>query len=102
MGVRCQPLPAPELAPTQTPHGPTNCTLCDPAHTHRTLCNRQALATPPPHPQPEEVRSLVKVGQEAFLTQLLDIGFFHGGQSGARRPLRVLAILTRRECRRQL
>lgn len=28
--------------------------------------------------QPEEVRQLVKVGQEAFLTQLLDIGFFHG------------------------
>lgn len=27
---------------------------------------------------PEEVRALVKVGQEAFLTQLLDIGFFHG------------------------
>ncbi|PSC74696.1 alanine-glyoxylate transaminase [Micractinium conductrix] len=28
--------------------------------------------------QPEEVRELVKVGQEAFLTQLLEIGFFHG------------------------
>lgn len=27
---------------------------------------------------PEEIRSLVKVGQEAFLTQLLEIGFFHG------------------------
>jgi hypothetical protein len=28
--------------------------------------------------EPEEVRQLVRVGQEAFLTQLLDIGFFHG------------------------
>ncbi|PNW83358.1 hypothetical protein CHLRE_05g246552v5 [Chlamydomonas reinhardtii] len=28
--------------------------------------------------QPEEIRGLVKVGQEAFLTQLLEIGFFHG------------------------
>ncbi|KAG2496070.1 hypothetical protein HYH03_005989 [Edaphochlamys debaryana] len=28
--------------------------------------------------EPEEIRSLVKVGQEAFLTQLLEIGFFHG------------------------
>lgn len=28
---------------------------------------------------PAQVRSLVKVGQEAFLTQLLEIGFFHGG-----------------------
>ncbi|KAG2430848.1 hypothetical protein HXX76_009822 [Chlamydomonas incerta] len=28
--------------------------------------------------QPAEIRSLVKVGQEAFLTQLLEIGFFHG------------------------
>ncbi|KAL4853737.1 hypothetical protein ACK3TF_005338 [Chlorella vulgaris] len=28
--------------------------------------------------QPEEVRGLVKIGQEAFLTQLLDVGFFHG------------------------
>lgn len=27
---------------------------------------------------PEEVRGLVKVGQESFLTQLLEIGFFHG------------------------
>lgn len=27
---------------------------------------------------PNEVRSLVKIGQEAFLTQLLEIGFFHG------------------------
>ena len=26
----------------------------------------------------QEVRSLVKVGQEAFLTQLLEIGYFHG------------------------
>ena len=29
---------------------------------------------------PAEVRELVKVGQEAFLIQLLDIGFFHGGE----------------------
>ncbi|KAK9828554.1 hypothetical protein WJX72_000728 [[Myrmecia] bisecta] len=28
--------------------------------------------------QPEEIRVLVKAGQESFLTQLLDIGFFHG------------------------
>ncbi|GAX80969.1 hypothetical protein CEUSTIGMA_g8404.t1 [Chlamydomonas eustigma] len=28
--------------------------------------------------QPEEIRSLVKVGQAAFLTQLLEIGFIHG------------------------
>mmetsp|Transcript_6338 Transcript_6338/g.15184 ORF Transcript_6338/g.15184 Transcript_6338/m.15184 type:complete len:662 (+) Transcript_6338:167-2152(+) len=27
---------------------------------------------------PEEIRSFVKVGQEAFLTQLLEIGYFHG------------------------
>ncbi|GAB4820938.1 hypothetical protein N2152v2_007984 [Parachlorella kessleri] len=27
---------------------------------------------------PAEVRELVRVGQEAFLTQLLDVGFFHG------------------------
>lgn len=27
---------------------------------------------------PPEIRALVKVGQEAFLTQLLEIGFFHG------------------------
>lgn len=33
---------------------------------------------PPSTLQPEEVRELVRVGQEAFLTQLLDIGFFHG------------------------
>lgn len=26
----------------------------------------------------EEIRSLVKVGQQAFLIQLLEIGFFHG------------------------
>lgn len=26
----------------------------------------------------EEIRTLVGVGQEAFLTQLLEIGFFHG------------------------
>lgn len=30
--------------------------------------------------QPEEVRALVKVGQESFLTQLLSIGFMHGGE----------------------
>ena len=30
--------------------------------------------------EPAEVRELVKVGQEAFLIQLLDIGFFHGGE----------------------
>ena len=29
---------------------------------------------------PAEVRELVRVGQEAFLTQLLDVGFFHGGE----------------------
>ena len=38
----------------------------------------------PPAPaaptQPAEVRQLVKVGQEAFLTQLLEVGFFHGGE----------------------
>ena len=28
---------------------------------------------------PTEIQVLAKVGQEAFLTQLLDIGFFHGG-----------------------
>ncbi|KXZ46166.1 hypothetical protein GPECTOR_46g235 [Gonium pectorale] len=28
--------------------------------------------------EPAEIRGLVKVGQEAFLTQLLEIGFFHG------------------------
>ncbi|KAJ9519587.1 hypothetical protein QJQ45_000673 [Haematococcus lacustris] len=28
--------------------------------------------------QPEEIRGLVKVGQAAFLTQLLEIGMFHG------------------------
>ncbi|GFR44520.1 hypothetical protein Agub_g5787, partial [Astrephomene gubernaculifera] len=28
--------------------------------------------------EPQEIRGLVKVGQEAFLTQLLEIGFFHG------------------------
>jgi predicted unusual protein kinase regulating ubiquinone biosynthesis (AarF/ABC1/UbiB family) len=27
---------------------------------------------------PEEVRDLVGVGQEAFLVQLLEVGFFHG------------------------
>ena len=27
-----------------------------------------------------EVRALVAVGQEAFLTQLLEVGFFHGGK----------------------
>lgn len=32
----------------------------------------------PTRVQAEEVRQLVRVGQEAFLTQLLDIGFFHG------------------------
>ena len=26
---------------------------------------------------PEEIRRLVKVGQDAFLVQLLEIGFFH-------------------------
>lgn len=26
---------------------------------------------------PDEIRRLVKVGQDAFLTQLLEIGFFH-------------------------
>jgi len=26
---------------------------------------------------PDEIRRLVKIGQEAFLTQLLEIGFFH-------------------------
>ena len=36
------------------------------------------LLTAPSLLQPEEVRQLVRVGQEAFLTQLLDIGFFHG------------------------
>jgi hypothetical protein len=30
--------------------------------------------------EPAELRELVKVGQEAFLIQLLDIGFFHGGE----------------------
>lgn len=28
--------------------------------------------------QPEEVRELVKIGQETFLTQLLEVGFIHG------------------------
>ena len=28
--------------------------------------------------QPEEIRRVVATGQEAFLTQLLEIGFFHG------------------------
>jgi predicted unusual protein kinase regulating ubiquinone biosynthesis (AarF/ABC1/UbiB family) len=27
---------------------------------------------------PDEIRTLVGVGQEAFLVQLLEIGFFHG------------------------
>ena len=27
---------------------------------------------------PEEIRRLVVTGQEAFLTQLLEMGFFHG------------------------
>lgn len=27
---------------------------------------------------PEEIRSLARVGQEAFLVQLLEVGFFHG------------------------
>ena len=27
---------------------------------------------------PEEIRRLVATGQEAFLTQLLEVGFFHG------------------------
>ena len=27
---------------------------------------------------PEEIRRLVAAGQEAFLTQLLEVGFFHG------------------------
>ena len=27
---------------------------------------------------PEEIRHLVATGQEAFLTQLLEVGFFHG------------------------
>lgn len=27
---------------------------------------------------PDEVRGLVGVGQEAFLVQLLEVGFFHG------------------------
>ncbi len=35
--------------------------------------------------QPDEVRALVRVGQEAFLTQLLDVGYFHGG-AGALDP----------------
>jgi aarF domain-containing kinase len=26
---------------------------------------------------PEEIRRLVKIGQDAFLVQLLEIGFFH-------------------------
>lgn len=31
---------------------------------------------------PEEVRELIKVGQEAFLTQLLVVGFIHGDPHG--------------------
>lgn len=27
---------------------------------------------------PDEIRDLVGVGQEAFLVQLLEVGFFHG------------------------
>jgi predicted unusual protein kinase regulating ubiquinone biosynthesis (AarF/ABC1/UbiB family) len=27
---------------------------------------------------PDEIRTLVGVGQEAFLVQLLEVGFFHG------------------------
>lgn len=60
---------------------------CLPCHGPRASCEIPALVglllTAPrpdcPCPlQPEEVRQLVRVGQEAFLTQLLDIGFFHG------------------------
>ena len=31
-----------------------------------------------PRLAPEEIRRLVATGQEAFLTQLLEVGFFHG------------------------
>ena len=64
-----------------------------------------------PLPQPEEVRSLVKVGQEAFLTQLLDVGFFHGGEAvhggtdravhvpgAGRRPARAAAAARGSRC----
>ncbi len=27
---------------------------------------------------PDEIRDMIKVGQEMFLTQLLDVGFIHG------------------------
>lgn len=30
---------------------------------------------------PEEIRKFVKVGQEAFLTQLLEVGYFHGART---------------------
>jgi hypothetical protein len=29
---------------------------------------------------PSEIRVLTKVAQEAFLKQLLEVGFFHGGK----------------------
>ncbi len=31
---------------------------------------------------PEEIRTLIKVGQEAFLTQLLVVGYIHGDPHG--------------------
>ena len=34
---------------------------------------------------PEEVQELIKVGQEAFLTQLLVVGFIHGDPHGGTR-----------------
>jgi len=36
----------------------------------------QSLASLPKH----EIRSLVEVGQNAFLVQLLDVGYLHAGQ----------------------
>lgn len=41
----------------------------------------------------EEVRRLVAVGQAAFLTQLLEVGFFHGDpHPGARRFSKLLEL----------
>jgi ABC1 atypical kinase-like domain len=38
---------------------------------------------------PDEIRELLRPGQEAFLTQLLELGFFHGDPhpGGRQKPL---------------
>ncbi|KAF5837147.1 hypothetical protein DUNSADRAFT_4767 [Dunaliella salina] len=47
--------------------------LCRRVHTMEWIEGVKLITLPP-----EEIRQYVKVGQEAFLTQLLEIGYFHG------------------------